>query len=198
MRGRLPSGPELVLRMHGSEQARRRLRSILELIAGRRRVRHACQELGLSPTRLEQRRQAALAAALAALEPKPDGRPRRRPDERDEQIAQLEQHVRELEKELALSRAREEIASIQGGAPGPKKRGTKGGQKETKGDRPRRYFRPFFWLVLAYLHNWDSEVPRGRPRAPVSSAQATIPQVSPGASGIGPDFRVGQRPSRWR
>jgi hypothetical protein len=123
MRGRLPSGPELVSRMQGSEQARQRLQVILEVIAGQRRFQQACEDLGLSVTRLEQLRQTALQAALDALEPRPGGRPRREPDARDEQLAQLQQRIGELETELTLSRAREEIASLQAGdTTEPKKR----------------------------------------------------------------------------
>jgi hypothetical protein len=68
--------------MQGSEQARQRLRVILEVIAGQRRVQQACEDLGLSVTRLEQLRQTALQAALDSLEPRPGGRPRRQTDER--------------------------------------------------------------------------------------------------------------------
>jgi hypothetical protein len=125
MRGRLPSGPERVSRMPGSDQARQRLQLVLGIIAGRVRVREACLELAISPTRLEQLRQSALTAALAALEPKPGGRPRRLRDERDQQIAQLEKRIRELERELTLSQAREEIASLHGGAGHKKRRSSK-------------------------------------------------------------------------
>jgi hypothetical protein len=124
MRGRLPSGPELVSRMPGSDQARQRLQLILGIIAGRVRVRDACRELAVSPTRLEQLRQSAMTAALTALEPKAGGRPRRLRDERDQQIAELEQRIRELERELTLSQAREEIASLHGGAGHKKRRPT--------------------------------------------------------------------------
>jgi transposase-like protein len=125
MRGRLPSGPELVSRMPGSDQARQRLQLILGIIAGGVRVRDACRELGVSPTRLEQLRQSALKAALAALEPKPGGRPRRVRDDRDHRIAELEQRIRELERDLTLSQAREEIASLHGGAGHKKRRPSK-------------------------------------------------------------------------
>jgi hypothetical protein len=81
----------------------------------------ACTELGLSPSRLEQLRDRALAAALQALEPRSAGRPRHREEPSLERLAQLEARVAELERELTLSRAREELAAIRSPAPTPKK-----------------------------------------------------------------------------
>src|SRR5436853_411814 len=67
MRGRLPSGPEVVSRLDGSAEARERLRLILEVLAGTCRAQDACRLLGLSGTRLEQLRRRALLARRQAV-----------------------------------------------------------------------------------------------------------------------------------
>jgi hypothetical protein len=114
MRGRYPAKPDSDPHLEGSEQARERLGVILDVAAGRCRVAQACERLGLSPSRLEQLRRHAWQGALAALEPRPGGRPRRRPSPQEDRVAELESRVRELERELTLSRAREELACLPG------------------------------------------------------------------------------------
>jgi hypothetical protein len=107
--------------MSGSMQARRRLQVVLDLMAGRARVAEACQRLGVGPTRLDQLRSRALQAALDALEPRPGGRPRHQPEANPGRVAELEARVAELEMELALSRACEELAGVHP-QPGEKKK----------------------------------------------------------------------------
>src|SRR5262249_56597818 len=77
MRGRRPAGPELAGRLEGSAQARRRMRVVLETIAGVRRVQEACAELGICEQRFETIRAEAIRAGIAALEARPVGRPPR-------------------------------------------------------------------------------------------------------------------------
>jgi len=129
MRGRYAAGPEAALRLPGSEQARERLRVILEVAAGRCRVAQACRRLGLSPSRLEQLRRRAWQGAAAALEPRPAGRPRRQAPARQERVVELEARVRELERELAVSRAREELASLRRPTTAAKKTPRRSGRK---------------------------------------------------------------------
>jgi hypothetical protein len=131
MRGRHPAGPEAVQRLEGSPQARQRLQTILEVVAGLCRVADACQRLALSPSRLEQLRQRAWQAALAALEPQPGGRPQRVPDPHPDRVALLEARVRELERDLALAQAREELACLPRPTPNPDR------EKKLKKHRPR-------------------------------------------------------------
>src|SRR6516165_5326796 len=78
MRGRTPSGPEVVERSEGSAAAKQRLRVLLEVLSGGCRLKEACERLGLKQARLGQLRRRALHGALGALEPRPGGRPRRR------------------------------------------------------------------------------------------------------------------------
>ena len=125
MRGRLPAGPEAVRELSGSDEARQRLEVILEVIAGRCRVQEACARLGLGATRFEELRTCALEGALAALEPRPAGRPVQPVNPLAARVAELEEHVRQLEHELVLSRAREELAPLQAGT-------TAGAPKKTK------------------------------------------------------------------
>jgi hypothetical protein len=75
MRGRRPVGPELAERQEGSAEARRRMRVVLETIAGTRRVHEACEQLGVCEQRFEALRATAIRAGVAALEARPIGRP---------------------------------------------------------------------------------------------------------------------------
>jgi hypothetical protein len=115
MRGRYPSGPEAVERLAGSAEAKRRLRVLLGVVSGRCRVKDACAQLGLGEARLGQLRRRALLGALAALEPRPGGRPRRRRAVTVGQAEELAARVRELELELRVAQARAEVAEIRGG-----------------------------------------------------------------------------------
>src|SRR5688500_18104127 len=98
MRGRQPVGPEGAMRLEGSDVARERLRVLLEVVAGRCRVGEACGRLGVSASRLAQLRRRAWEGALAALEPRPGGRPPDVAGPADEQIGRLEARIRELER----------------------------------------------------------------------------------------------------
>lgn len=109
-------GPEAVERLDGSGEAKRRLRVLLEVLSGRCRIKDACAQLGLGEARLEQLRTQALRGALAALEPRPGGRPRRRREVTAAQVGELTARVRELELELRVAQARAEVAQIRGAA----------------------------------------------------------------------------------
>jgi integrase len=112
MRGRRPAGPEIVEQLHGSPQARLRLRVVLETLAGRRRVQQACQLLGIGTVRFHALRQAVLEAALAALEPRPLGRPPRDAAAQPEQAEALLGQVDALTVELEAAQLREEVALL--------------------------------------------------------------------------------------
>jgi len=115
MRGRRPGGPEWVAGLDGSEQARERLRVVLEVVAGQCRVFEACERLGVSEQRFYQLREEALQGAVAALEARPAGRPRRTAVEAAVDALQTQLQQRELE--VRLAQTREEVALILG--PGP-------------------------------------------------------------------------------
>jgi hypothetical protein len=108
MRGRYPSGPEYVEQLQGSATAKRRAKVILQTLLGQVRVEEACMLLGICPQRFQQLRQEMLQAAVARLEVRPAGRPRR-PAETAE-MAALREQVAERERELRVAQVREEIA----------------------------------------------------------------------------------------
>jgi len=112
MRGRRPAGPEIVEQLQGSVQARLRLRVVLETLAGRRRVQEACHLLGIGTVRFHALRQTVLEAALAALEPRPVGRPPRDATAEPEQVEALTGQVDALTAELEASRLREEVVLV--------------------------------------------------------------------------------------
>ena len=131
MRGRRPAGPEYVEQLHGSEQARQRLRVVLETLAGRLRVQDACARLGIGEVRFHELRRTVLEAALAALEPRPAGRPARTSTATPAEAQALSQRLDELSVELAVAQLGEEIALI---LPG---RADRKAEEENKTSRPR-------------------------------------------------------------
>ena len=101
MRGRIPSGPEYVESLEGSEQAKKRLRIVLETMTGRVRVQEACEILEISEQRFYQLREELLQAALERLESKRVGRPpRQAAGVAAEEPQQLREQVAELQMEL--------------------------------------------------------------------------------------------------
>lgn len=108
MRGRFPSGPEIVEHLEGSDKAKTRLRVILETMTGQVRVSEACDRLEICEQRLRQLRTELLQAALGSLEDQPAGRPRR--PEEPEETAALRRQVEALQRELQAAQVREEIA----------------------------------------------------------------------------------------
>ncbi len=108
--GRPPLGPEIVDRIEGSEEARRRARILLEVMTGERSVDSACDALGIQTTRFEDIRKEAFGGLVAALEPKPVGRPPKPVDEAAAQLTALEEEIKRLKIEIVTSHVREELA----------------------------------------------------------------------------------------
>jgi len=140
MRGRRPAGPELAERLDGSPAACRRMRVILETIAGTRRVGEACTQLGICEQRFEALRATAIRAGIAALEPRPIGRrpksPRAVPAA---EVTRLEGRVADLEAQLRLAAVRLELAAVLGRPGGePGKSSPRSGRANEPGrSRPR-------------------------------------------------------------
>jgi hypothetical protein len=111
MRGRHAIGPEIAETLGGSELAGRRMRVVLETIAGTRRVTEACAELGICQQRFEAIRQEAIQAGVAALELRPAGRPRKDVTAADTEAARLRQRIVELEAQLRAARIQAELAT---------------------------------------------------------------------------------------
>jgi hypothetical protein len=112
MRGRRPVGPEYAEQLNGSETAKLRAKVILETMAGRCRLKEACQRLDISEQRFHQLREEMMVAAVKALEPGHAGRPPHMPTPAEEQVVALEQQLQDKEIELRAAKAREEIALI--------------------------------------------------------------------------------------
>jgi hypothetical protein len=74
-RGRPGLGVGHVDRLLGDEESKERLRVILRTTAGELTVEEACARLGIGESRFHEIRQAALQAALLALEVGPPGAP---------------------------------------------------------------------------------------------------------------------------
>lgn len=112
MRGRHPSGIELIGDREGSDQARRRLKIMLETIAGQKRISEACVELGIGEAQFHKLRHRMLQGALESLEPSPAGRPTARGKEENEELAARDEEIEQLRWELRGAQIREEIALL--------------------------------------------------------------------------------------
>jgi hypothetical protein len=109
MRGRKPLGPEVTDRLTGSDQAKLRVKTVLQTMTGELRVLEACTRLQLSEQRFDELRLEAIQAAIDALEAKPAGRPPRGTG--DATVARLRQQVAELEGRLQAALLRAELAA---------------------------------------------------------------------------------------
>jgi transposase-like protein len=108
--GRPPEGPGLADRLEGPEEAKKRLRAILETISGERTIEDAANSIGVRPARFHELRKEALEGALSALAPKPAGRPREVVDEVDPRVAELEEQIRQITIDIKAAKVREQIA----------------------------------------------------------------------------------------
>ncbi len=106
---RPPEGVGHVDRLDGPEELKRRLRVLLETILGGMSVAQACDELGMSESRLHELRRQALVGALGALMPKPSGRPATA-DTTPLREQELLARIGELEVDLQAALVRTELA----------------------------------------------------------------------------------------
>jgi hypothetical protein len=109
-RGRRPGGPEQVERLDGTPEAKRRLRVILETVAGDKSVAEACKELGIGEARFHELRAVALEGAVESLEARAAGRPRKEEATEPGRVEALEREIRELKLAVQAARVREELA----------------------------------------------------------------------------------------
>ncbi len=110
--GRPPKGPRLADGLDGSKDAKRKLRVILETVAGETTVEQACEKLGIGPAAFHKLRERTLQEAAASLEPRKLGRPRKEKSPEEQRIEDLEKELFEAEFELRGARLREEIAVV--------------------------------------------------------------------------------------
>jgi hypothetical protein len=112
LQGRPPMGSSLVDKLDGTEEAKCRLKVVLETISGTRNIPEACEALGLGESAFYKLRDQVLTAAMERLLPRPAGRPRLERSEEDERVAALEKEIQELRVNLRASQIREEIALV--------------------------------------------------------------------------------------
>ena len=114
MAGRKPLTTAHVDHLDGSKRAQERLRTFLETLGGTLPIPAACARLGLGESYFHELRHEWLQGALALLEPRPLGRPRRRVELEPlvAEISRLEQEVAELREQLRATQARGEIDLI--------------------------------------------------------------------------------------
>jgi hypothetical protein len=120
-------------------EACRRVRVILETIAGSRRVQQACEQLGICEQRFETIRATAIQAAITALESRPMGRPPKVLTEAHAEIARLQERVDELEAQLQVASVRAElVGALPRPSAGSGKRSPRSGRaKESRRSRSR-------------------------------------------------------------
>ena len=109
------SDPEPLLDpIEASDVARERVRIVLLTLAGHWRVKDAMARLEISRTRFQTLRRRMLEGAMAALEPRPAGRPPRPPVAEDPEVVALRRRVTDLTKQLQVVRTH--LALSEGGA----------------------------------------------------------------------------------
>jgi hypothetical protein len=107
-RGRRTTGTQLLERLPGSAEAKKRLGLILETLSGHQTVTAAGQILGISRRRFHALRTEFLRWALPMLEPRPVGRPST--EQIDDRTAGLQAEIETLRVELHAAQIREELA----------------------------------------------------------------------------------------
>lgn len=91
-------------------EAKRRLKLVLQTLAGELSVEEARAALGMSAANFHKLRQQALAAAAARLEGQAPGRKRVEPSPEEKKIAELQAKVERMDLELDIARYRENLA----------------------------------------------------------------------------------------
>jgi hypothetical protein len=100
-------------RLPGSDEARARLKIILATLTGEKTIPEACAELRVGESRFHELRNDFLAQGVAALEPKPLGRPPApEPTEMERENLRLHRENEELKLQIQASLIREEIALV--------------------------------------------------------------------------------------
>jgi hypothetical protein len=138
-KGRPAKGPKLVETLDGSEDAKRKLRIILETVTGKRSVEEACEVLGIGPAAFHKLRARTLQDAVHSLEPRPVGRPRKEVPKEATEIEALKAEVWQLKFDLQAARIREEIAvTMPHLLKDNKPAEGKGGKKKSRRKKPRK------------------------------------------------------------
>jgi len=187
--GRPVKGPEMVDDLEGSDEAKRRMRLILETLAGQRTIMDACLELGIGKSAFHELRKRVLQAALTDVEPRPAGRPPAQPEPGAAEAQRLKVENERLRTDLEVAHVREEIllampevfdpgrkAGGKGGTPSPTPDKKKGGRR---GRRASKISRPSTWL-------WSCGSSRCGPRSCARASGAGLRRTRSGGRSSGP------------
>ena len=118
--GRKPAGPRLVNNLPGSRYAKKRLKVILQQMAGEISIREACEKLGIEKSAFHKLRSRLLGDMVESLEPRPAGRPPiPKPD--TQELDELQDEVTQLKRKLKAAEVREELATVLQRVTPPKK-----------------------------------------------------------------------------
>lgn len=99
-------------RLSADPTSKRRVRGILSTVSGQRSVDEVCRELGIGPTYFDELRRRMLQGALAAIAPRPVGRPARRSAISEAEVAAMRERIAVLERENKILHAQVELASL--------------------------------------------------------------------------------------
>ena len=102
-------GPQVVDAMEGSEDAKKKLKAVLEAVVGEKQIDDLCAELGIGKTAFYELRNRLLQAALEESEPKQPGRPRQELSPEQAENERLRAEVEKLRMDLEVAYVREEI-----------------------------------------------------------------------------------------
>jgi transposase-like protein len=138
--------------LEGSDEAKKRMKVILETLAGQRTIMDACMALGIGKSAFHELRKRVLQAALSDVEPRPSGRPPAPEPPEASEVDRLKTENDELRTRLEVAHVREEIllampevfepgrkAGEKGGSPSPtseKKKGGKRGRRASRISKP--------------------------------------------------------------
>lgn len=110
--GRPTEGAEHVEKLEGDPNEKKRLKAILQVLAGEKSLKEACEELNISEARFHVLRRQALQSALDGLAPTPPGRPRRTEEIDPSRLDALEKENGDLRVELEGARIRADLALV--------------------------------------------------------------------------------------
>ena len=107
--GRTPQGWTLIDRLSADDSCKARLKAFLETMTAQCTVGEACRNLGIEQSRFFAMRNSWLEEAVALLEPKPAGRPRKATSD-EPRVDELKQEIRDLEQRLMAAELRAKLA----------------------------------------------------------------------------------------
>ena len=112
-RGRPREGAELVEKLEEcSQQARTRLKTIFQTVAGELTVEQACAMLGINRSAFNKMRSGFMANAVQLLEPRPSGRKKRIVTAEQTEIQRLREENDQLKFQVKAQQVREEIGIL--------------------------------------------------------------------------------------